>query len=933
MSRTYFALILLCLLGGPGTLVANYAPQDGEPIVLGYYEQWGIYSPNVHIQDLPLERLTHLVYLAADVNEQGEVIVGDVYSDIQHMYPDQNQEDMPFGGSFGQLARIKPSYPHLRTLISIGGWSRSKYFSRLASEVETREKLAHSIVTFMERYQFDGVEIDWQFPIEDNAVPDSQRPDDSENFTELMHTIRRHMQEKSDETGKQYFLSAVTHQALTKATHGSLQKAANALDFITLPVSYLNGYWDKQTNHMSPVYIVRDPRPDALSINKVISQHIEAGVPAEKIVFDTAPFAIGWQGIKNENNGLLQNAAQASWGSWEQGKTPTGVYSRKHLNNLLKTPGYKRYWNDEAKSVSLFNPKRFDGHFVSYEDRQSLESKIDYIKDNRLAGIAVRKLHSDTRDNSSLVFTIFDIFYPVQSTWLIWQDFYLKNQATFLITAPIFLLIFVFLVAWKILQIRKKQEKLKATDQFYWIRDQLQLLEWPLTQMQLASRATDTAAEKLQISKLKNLSEISAKLLKPVTFLLTRTKLNQSNRSIMIQAINGFDLSNQLKQALPSYTALAPQNIRIAISSDISFYSDPIYMVQLIVELCQLLLCKHAEQQDEFSLTGKLLSDGSYQLNIVNQTAEATQVKHQIFLKIKDIYKIAQPLGIGLVQLSDSDGVGFKLFIPTINSPVNALPRDWAINKNAELSKLQPGSNESAIDYPIAPHKDISHESKHLDSLRHFSEVEPPARDIGKLINQACEYFAVTINKPLNISIYQDQHLITQLGDQIENSSFEESYEMGEFQFLIQSAEALEMEDIQFFSILMNQIQLVRKALQEIMKEPALLSELYELAANKEKLSYLKADKGYSAIYLSNEESPHYISLRLRTIKQYFEDDALLQIHRSYLVNPKKVTKVIQVNKLKFELEINNTRLPISRPYIPTLKNRHPHWFTEKAYS
>ena len=70
-----------------------------------------------------------------------------------------------------------------------------------------------------------------------------------------------------------------------------------------------------------------------------------------------------------------------------------------------------------------------------------------------------------------------------------------------------------------------------------------------------------------------------------------------------------------------------------------------------------------------------------------------------------------------------------------------------------------------------------------------------------------------------------------------------------------------------------------------------------------------------------------------RTIKQYFEDEALLQIHRSYLVNPKKVTRVVQINKLKFELEINNTRLPISRPYIPTLKKRHPHWFTGIAHT
>ena len=111
-------------------------------------------SPNVHIHDLPLEHLTHLIYLAADVNEQGEVILGDVYSDIQNMYADQVEDEIPFGGNFRQLVIAKPFHPHLHTLISIGGWSRSEYFSRLANQEDTRNKLATSVIEFMTLYQF-----------------------------------------------------------------------------------------------------------------------------------------------------------------------------------------------------------------------------------------------------------------------------------------------------------------------------------------------------------------------------------------------------------------------------------------------------------------------------------------------------------------------------------------------------------------------------------------------------------------------------------------------------------------------------------------------------------------------------------------------------------------------------------------------------------
>ena len=68
--------------------------------------------------------------------------------------------------------------------------------------------------------------------------------------------------------------------------------------------------------------------------------------------------------------------------------------------------------------------------------------------------------------------------------------------------------------------------------------------------------------------------------------------------------------------------------------------------------------------------------------------------------------------------------------------------------------------------------------------------------------------------------------------------------------------------------------------------------------------------------------------MRLRTIKQYFDDITLVQVHRSYLVNPKKVNRINAIAKLKFELELGTTKIPVSRTYIPMLKENFPHWFS-----
>ena len=644
------------------------------------------------------------------------------------------------------------------------------------------------------------------------------------------------MDQKSVLTGKQYLLAAASHQR-SASVEKSLAEAANALDFITLTTSYINGYWNKKTNHISPIY-TPDYIDEGISVDTMVQKHLKAGIPANKIIFDVSPFAIGWQGIQtNNDNGLYAEANRASWGTWEQNTSPNGVYSRKHLQNLIKAKGYKRHWDDEAKSVYLFNPDRFGGHFISYEDEQSIKSKIDYIEKHDLAGIAIRKLHSDTRNSASLAYTVYGSFHPLRNAWLRWQEFYQKNHSTFLITIPILLLIIFFLISWKIHQYRRKQAKLLETDQFYWMRDQLQLLEWPLTQMQLATGLTEDTAQKLKINKLQSLPEISAKLLKPITYLLTRTKLNQSNRSINIQSISGFDLSNQVILAVSSNLNISSEKIDISIANDVNLYSDPIYLVQLIVELCSLLQENNADAQNTINMVGKPKDDTAYELTIINPKTNVKQFEHHIFLQIKDIYKIAQPLGINIEQLNGSEGIGFRLYIPTINTPQSHFLSSWSTASKTQDAKqlFSTSANKFLRD------QNSSKNANHLSSLHHFSQVESPTRDIGKLVNQACEYFTVSLKKPLKISIYQDQHLVAQMGEDIESSVHEENYEMGEFQFLIQSSQVLEMEDIQYFSALMNQIQLVRKALQEIMKEPALLSELYELATKKDKLILFKS--------------------------------------------------------------------------------------------
>ena len=54
--------------------------------------------------------------------------------------------------------------PHLTTIIAIGGWNEgSDKYSRMASNPSTRKTFVDSVVKFLQKYEFDGLDVDWYF--------------------------------------------------------------------------------------------------------------------------------------------------------------------------------------------------------------------------------------------------------------------------------------------------------------------------------------------------------------------------------------------------------------------------------------------------------------------------------------------------------------------------------------------------------------------------------------------------------------------------------------------------------------------------------------------------------------------------------------------------------------------------------------------------
>jgi chitinase len=127
---------------------------------VGYYIQWGVYGRGFFVKNLDTSgeaaKLTDLDYAFANVAPEGDAFTcqsSDVWADYEQPITADKSVDGVAGkwgdvlnGNFGQLLKLKAKYPKLKVILSLGGWSESKYFSDAALTPQSRAAFVSSCV-------------------------------------------------------------------------------------------------------------------------------------------------------------------------------------------------------------------------------------------------------------------------------------------------------------------------------------------------------------------------------------------------------------------------------------------------------------------------------------------------------------------------------------------------------------------------------------------------------------------------------------------------------------------------------------------------------------------------------------------------------------------------------------------------------------------
>lgn len=276
--------------------------------------------------------LDFVVYAFALINDDGTL---SVYSESQ----------------LKQLANLRIENPNLKVILGIGGWGADG-FSDAALTPTSRYAFAREVKRWIDEYQLDGVDIDWEYP-GSSASGIKSREADKENFTLLLEALR-------DVLGADAWISVAGTGEKSYIDNVEIDKIAPIINYFNL-MAYDFTAGETGANaakHQSNLY----PSDMGLGKNSVDSQVknlIDAGMPSSQILMGL-PF----------------------YGRY--GATDTKTFDALRDNYLNKN-GYRVLWDNIAKAPYIVDP---NGNFAySYDNLLSIYYKGLYIEENCLGGM------------------------------------------------------------------------------------------------------------------------------------------------------------------------------------------------------------------------------------------------------------------------------------------------------------------------------------------------------------------------------------------------------------------------------------------------------------------------------------------------------------------------------------------------------------------
>lgn len=366
------AVLVVAIAAGLVARTGSQGPAGLGPFkVIGYYADWT--AGRYPMSAIPADKLTHVNYAFGKIGPDSRLTFSRGPA-LETVYPGDCADAGCPHGLFHQIALVKQAHPHLKFLISVGGWTDSGPFYEMAAADESRRTFVESCAEFLRTYpQFDGVDIDWEHPVIGGLQPG--QPRDAQNFLRLMSDLRRAI-------GQDRLLSVAVSASQRGIEPLPYDELSKVLDVVSVMTYDFHSGSRVHVGYNSALYDHDDALHPTSNTDSAVQALLAKGVPPAKLVAGVPFYGRAWTGVESPDVWSVPTATG-----------PAGAYSVIVEKYLAAGSGYARRWDDVAKVPSLYSAEA--KHWITYEDPQSMRLKGEYIAAQKLGGAMFWELSND----------------------------------------------------------------------------------------------------------------------------------------------------------------------------------------------------------------------------------------------------------------------------------------------------------------------------------------------------------------------------------------------------------------------------------------------------------------------------------------------------------------------------------------------------------